>query len=181
MSERLSADAWTETAMHFLADQGIEGVRVERLADALGVTKGSFYWHFADRRALLGSVLDQWERRATLEVIDTVEAASPDPSDRLRELTRLAFRHGAALDRAVRAWASHDESARKVVARVDQRRLGFVSGLLEACGLEPSTAAMRARLLHTALIGEQYTSSKMSRDRRVEWALHNVEWLLEPT
>ena len=64
------------------------------------------------------------------------------------------------------------------VARVDDRRLAFVSDHLEACGLDPSVAAMRARLLYTALIGEQHTSSRLSRDRRVEWALGNLEWLL---
>lgn len=178
MSERLSAENWTQMALRVLAERGIEGVRVERLADALGVTKGSFYWHFEGRRALFDAVLDQWERRATLEVIAAVEQAFADPGDRLRELTRLVFRHGASLDRAVRAWASHDESAGRVVRRVDKRRLEFVADLLRAYGLEPSVAAIRARLLHTALIGEQHTSSRMARERRVQWALHNLELLL---
>ena len=179
MTERLSTAKWTEMALRVLADRGIEAVRVEPLARLLGVTKGSFYWHFADRRELLDSVLLGWEQAATLDVIDAVELACDEPDDRLRELTRLVFRHGGPLDRAVRAWASHDESAANAVARVDSRRYAFVRALLEAHGLTPPTAAMRARLLYTSLIGEQHTSLKLPRKHRVEWALRNLELLLD--
>jgi len=171
---------WTDMALQVLAEQGIEAVRVEPLARALGVTKGSFYWHFSDRRDLLDSLLLQWERLATLNVIEAVELACDEPDERLRELTRRVFRHGGPLDRAVRAWASHDQEAADVVERVDTRRYAFVRGLLEAHGFAPSTAAMRARLLYTSLIGEQHTSLTLSRKRRVEWALANLEVLLAP-
>ncbi|MDH3200521.1 MAG: TetR/AcrR family transcriptional regulator [Myxococcales bacterium] len=180
MKDRLSAARWTEMALQVLADRGIEAVRVEPLARALGVTKGSFYWHFADRQDLFDSLLLQWERLATLNVIEAVELACDEPDERLRELTRLVFRHGGPLDRAVRAWASHDEEAAHVVERVDTQRYAFVRGLLEAHGLAPTTAAMRARLLYTSLIGEQHTSLTLSRKRRVEWALANLEVLLAP-
>jgi AcrR family transcriptional regulator len=178
MKERLSAAEWVEMAVEVLADQGIEAVRVEPIARALGVTKGSFYWHFSDRQDLLDSLLLQWERLATLHVIEAVELACDEPAERLRELTRLVFRHGGPLDRAVRAWASHDDKAAEVVARVDTKRYEFVRGLLQAHGLAPAAAAMRARLLYTALIGEQHTSLTLSRKRRVEWALANLERIL---
>ncbi len=178
VQERLSAATWTEAALRVLADQGIAAVRVERLARALDITKGSFYWHFSDRKELLDSVLLQWEQSATFNVIKAVELTCDRPDDRLRELTRLVFRRGGPLDRAVRAWASHDESAANVVARVDAQRYAFVRSLLEAHGLTPATAAMRARLLYTSLIGEQHTSLTLSRKRRVDWALCNLELLL---
>ena len=129
--------------------------RVEPLARLLGVTKGSFYWHFADRQALLDALLAQWERSATEEVIERVERASDEPAERLRELTRLVFRHGGPFDRAVRAWASHDRGAASVVARVNAGRYAFVRALLEAQGLDRHSAAMRSRLLYTSLVGEQ--------------------------
>ena len=181
MKEHLSAARWTEMALQVLADRGIEAVRVEPLARALGVTKGSFYWHFSDRRDLFDSLLVQWERLATLNVIEAVELACDEPDERLRELTRLVFRHGGPLDRAVRSWASHDQEAADVVERVDAQRYAFVRGLLKAHGFAPTTAAMRARLLYTSLIGEQHTSLKLSRKRRVEWALANLEVLLAPS
>lgn len=178
MTQRLNATAWTEIALRFMADEGVEAVRVEPLARALGVTKGSFYWHFSDRRELLESVLAAWERSATHDVIRTVEDACEAPAERLRELTRIVFRHGASLDRAVRAWATHDEGAAKAIARVDSTRYEFVRGLLEEHGLARETAERRARLLYTALVGEQHTSLTLSRKRRVEWALANLELLL---
>lgn len=180
MTERLGVTEWIEMGLKVLAGEGIEAVRVEPLARALGVTKGSFYWHFSDRQHLLDSLLADWERLATLNVIAAVELACDEPDERLRELTRLVFRHGGPLDRAVRAWASHDQDAAHVVARVDTQRYAFVRGLLEAHGLAPATAAMRARLLYTSLIGEQHTSLTLSRKLRVQWALKNLEVVLAP-
>ena len=178
MTKRLSAAAWTEMALRVMASDGVEAVRVEPLARALEVTKGSFYWHFADRQALLDSVLDEWELSATLEVIKTVEEAHETPRERLRELTRVVFGHGGPLDKAVRAWAAHDENAADAVSRVDATRYGFVRRLLEEHGLPEDTAAVRARLLYTSLIGEQHTSLRLSRKRRVAWALSNLDLIL---
>ena len=176
--ERLTAADWTDAGLRVLTEEGVEAVRVEPLAKILGVTKGSFYWHFSDRRALLDSLLARWEQLATHDVIESVVLAADEPDERLRLLTRLVFRHGGPLDRAVRAWASHDEAAANAVARVDSERYEFVRGLLEAHGLSPTEAAMRARMLYTSLIGEQHTSLKLSRKRRLEWALSNLERLL---
>ena len=178
MKERLNEGAWVDIALRVLADDGVEAVRVEPLARALGVTKGSFYWHFADRRALLDASLERWERQATHDVIERVERDREAPDDRLRELTRLVFRHGGPLDRAVRAWAAHDDAAASAVARVDARRYGFVRELLEDHGLPRDTAAMRGRFLYTALVGEQHITLKLSPKRRVAWALSNLELVL---
>jgi AcrR family transcriptional regulator len=178
VTKGLSTDAWIESALDLLRENGVEAVRVEPLARLLGVTKGSFYWHFADRQALLDSVIERWERSATQEVIRTVELASDEPAERLRELTRLVFRHGGPLDRAVRAWASHDAGAANAVAKVDAERYKFVRALFEAHGLDRDTAAMRARLLYTSLIGEQHTSLRLNKKERIEWAMANLEWLL---
>lgn len=178
MPEQLSAEAWTDKAIEVLGKDGVDAVRVEPLARALGVTKGSFYWHFEDRKALLDSVLEEWQQRATTQVIEAVESTCSAPAERLRQLTRLVFRHGGPLDRAVRAWASHDASAATAVTHVDTQRYAYVRDLLEAHGHTPATAEMRARLLYTALIGEQHTSLKLSRARRVEWALRNLDLIL---
>jgi len=178
MTERLSAESWIEMALRVLADQGVEFVRVEPLARALGVTKGSFYWHFANRQELLDRLLEHWRRLATTDVIEAVERAYDKPDERLRELTRLVFRHGGPLDRAVRSWASHEDSAANAVSQVDAQRYAFVRRLLEAHGLAPATAAVRARLLYTSLVGEQHTSLRLSAKRRVDWALRNLELIL---
>lgn len=178
MGGRLTAEEWTERALQVAAEEGIEAVRIEPLAVALGVTKGSFYWHFKDRRALLDALLIAWERVATEEVIAKVESDAGTPAEQLRRLILVVFRHGAALDRAVRAWSAHDAAAAKAISRVDATRYRFVRRLFEVHGLAADVAAIRARLLYTALIGEQHTSLRLGRERRVEWALANLELLL---
>lgn len=155
-TDRLGPEAWVTEAFAVLPTQGIEGVRVEPIAQRLGVTKGSFYWHFADRRALLDAVLDRWEREATAAVIDRVEAAATSPKARLRKLIELTARldETAAVEQALRAWGSTDRSARRRLSRVDQQREAYVCSLLEAAGLPPARAVIRARLFYLTLIGE---------------------------
>jgi len=154
--ERLGEVEWVSAATRLLADDGIEAVRVEPLAAALGVTKGSFYWHFPDRRALLDAVLDAWEQRATSAVIAHVETAAGPPSERLSRLFALIGRSRRApgVEHAIRAWGAIDPRARSVLARVDARRERYVRGLLRGLGLPVGVARRRARFLYLALIGE---------------------------
>jgi AcrR family transcriptional regulator len=152
----LDRAAWIDAGLRALTRDGIEGVRVEVLARALGVTKGSFYWHFADRRALLDAIAARWEVTATADIITAVEAGGGSGADRLRRLIALCFR-GGGIDRresALRRWASSDDAVRPILARVDAARVGYVAGLLVDHGLDPATARMRARLLYLATIGE---------------------------
>src|SRR5215213_5696405 len=88
--EALTAADWTEAALAALARGGLSAVAVEPLAKELGATKGSFYWHFADRQALLEATLELWERRDTDQVIAAIDETQ-DAQTRLRNLLRLAF------------------------------------------------------------------------------------------
>lgn len=152
----LGRSAWLEAAWDALAGGGVESVRVEPLAARLGVTKGSFYWHFRDRAALLDALLEDWETRATLGVIHLVDASAEAPRERLAELLRVTTRAPEAPDaeHAIRAWGAHDPSARARLTRIDERRERYVEDLLVAAGVERPAAAHRARALYLALIGE---------------------------
>ena len=88
-SGSLDADSWTQAALTILARNGVEAVRVERLAKMLGVTKGSFYWHFKDRPALLDEMLRSWRQRATLGIIDRLEQSNVPPAERLKEMLKM--------------------------------------------------------------------------------------------
>src|SRR3984957_15081175 len=98
---------WVEEGLRALGDGGLDAVRIEPLAQAIGGTKGGFYWHFADRGALLNEVLDAWERANLDDVIEAVERGGGDARVRLRRLFGLAFAGTGALrtDLAVRDWA----------------------------------------------------------------------------
>lgn len=140
-----------------LAERGVDALRVEPLAERLGVTKGSFYHHFANRRALHVAMLEAWERRGTTEIIEDLEIASSAPRERLRHLAHRTMRSSPnddAIENAIRAWAATDEVAAAAVGRVDERRVTYAAALLRATGMTPARARRRAQLLYRVLIGE---------------------------
>src|SRR3970040_1299384 len=85
---RLSAEDWAQAALDLIAEQGVAAVAVEPLARRLGVTKGSFYWHFPSRDALLVAALERWEKVEQETVFGKLEAIA-DPGQRLRALFAL--------------------------------------------------------------------------------------------
>ncbi len=156
-ARRLSRAEWVAGAFDALCDGGVEALRVEPLAARLGVTKGSFYHHFDNRRSLQLEVLAEWERAGTSQVIDRVERPGDGSSTRLRLLAHQTFAadHPAdVIEVRVRAWASSDETAAAAVERVDARRVDYVAALLREIGLPAPLARRRARLLYRAMVGE---------------------------
>jgi AcrR family transcriptional regulator len=154
--QRLTARDWTAAALAALADGGIATVAVEPLAKSLGTTKGSFYWHFANREALLEAALLEWERTDTEDVITLVEA-EPDLRRRLHTLLRVALhgrpgRSGNRVELALQPTADHPLVA-PVLARVTARRLGYLTDLFTALGFPPEQAGQRSLLAYTAYLG----------------------------
>jgi AcrR family transcriptional regulator len=103
---------WIEEGLRALAAGGPDAVRIERLAQALGVTRGGFYWHFADRRALLDEMLDTWERATTDQIMERVESEGGDARAKLRRTFALISAGDGllAVDLAVRDWSRHDQA-----------------------------------------------------------------------
>jgi AcrR family transcriptional regulator len=153
--KRLSAANWTSAALAALATGGVGAVAVEPLAAALGTTKGSFYWHFSGRDALLEAALQLWERTDTEDVITQVEAA-PDPERRLQLLLTgaIAGRGGSvgAVELALQASADHPLVA-PVLARVTRRRLDYLSEVFTQLDFAAPQARRRALLAYTAYLG----------------------------
>jgi AcrR family transcriptional regulator len=157
MAPRRTREEWIVGSFTALCEGGIDAVRVEPLARSLGVTKGSFYHHFANRRELHLGMLAEWERLGTSMIIDTVDEGASDPEERLRLLMFSTYgidEVADAIEAAIRAWASGDEVAAEAVRRVDDRRVGYVAALLVDAGFTPAKAARRARLMYRHLIGE---------------------------
>lgn len=164
-SRRLTADDWIEAATRMIAEAGVSAVAVEPLAKRLGVTKGSFYWHFPNRDALLQATLERWEREDTEAAIAALEAIA-DPHERLRRLivqalsepSRIddappsAFDFGHAFHLAV-ADAADDPIVRPILRRVSERRVDYLVECYRALGLAPEEARHWARLAYAAYIG----------------------------
>jgi AcrR family transcriptional regulator len=124
---KLTAEHWIDAAISRLVRGGIDTVGVQQLARDLGVTKGSFYWHFRDRKALLEAMLDRW-RGVTIELNRLLENEEPEASGRLFRLLRLPGEipagsvSPAEFELAVRSWARHSPRAASMVRRVDKMR-----------------------------------------------------------
>lgn len=169
---RLLRDAWVDGALTLLAREGSHAVEVQPLARLLKVTKGSFYWHFSGRPALLEAALRRWEAVETSGVIDSVEAQGGTASERLRRLFGIALdRRAIDLEVALRQWAKHDPRARRAVQRVDERRLGYVRRLYGEAGLSAAAAAAYALLAYSTLLGEAFVDlpSSTPKARSTLW------------
>ena len=151
VGKRLSADDWTRAALAALADGGLAAIAVEPLAARLGATKGSFYWHFAGRDALVAATLERWERTATEDVITAI-GVEPDLAARLRLLMSHALDGGARVELALQPSAAHPLVA-PVLARVTLRRLDYLTALFRDLGFEPDIARERSVLAYTAYLG----------------------------
>jgi AcrR family transcriptional regulator len=153
MSKKSRSD-WLRAGLRRLARHGIEGVRVEPIAKELGVTKGSFYWHFADRDDLLAAMLEEWSETATEAVIVQTEQAGAAPQKRLEHLTTIASEEfDGPLELALREWGRRDRSVCRVVEQIDDRRTGYLRHLLRESGFDPIQVEARAFLLYAALLG----------------------------
>lgn len=172
---RLDADAWIAAAFDALAGGGIDAVRVEPLAKALAITKGSFYWHFADRRALIDAMLAAWTE-GRIAAIREQSTAGGTPEVVLRSLADLYTRHanvrGLSIELAIRALARSDEDAAKAVRAVDRERLRHVGDLFAALGRPRSEARARAILFYSYLFGQSLLDAKIvppaERERAIE-------------
>jgi AcrR family transcriptional regulator len=153
--QNLSAETWAEAALDAMASGGLDAVAVEPLARGLGVTKGSFYWHFANREALIKAALELWEKRETVDVIEGLEA-EPDPYQRIVNLFKRAnssYRAGRLY--LALAAATDDVRVNEVVQRVSARRLGYLERCYRALGMDADEALLWATFAYATFIGNQ--------------------------
>jgi AcrR family transcriptional regulator len=165
MSDQLSARDWLDQGLKALASRGFTALKAEPLAKAMGVSRGSFYWHFADIGAFHAAILARWQEVAAEQIIANVEAASKDENP-LALLLRRVFGERLTLERAVRTWASVDPAARAAVQAIDRRRLGYVEGLLAQSGLSAELARTRAQILYWAFLGFALSDQPLPKARQ---------------
>ena len=150
---RLSAEGWAQAALDLIAEQGVAAVAVEPLARRLGVTKGSFYWHFPSRDALLVAALERWEKVEQETVFAKLEAIA-DPSARLRALFHLVAREFKSHIIYSELLKALDHPAvQPVIGRVSQRRMDYLTASFRQAGLSRTDAQHRAHLAYAAYVG----------------------------
>lgn len=158
---RLSASDWEQAALDVIAESGVNAVAVEPLARRLGVTKGSFYWHFQNRQALLQAALDLWERDALDRMVALVESID-EPRERLREVFRLSARGQRAQAIYAQLFAAADDpQVAPALERVSMRVLRFLAGAFKDLGMGAEEAARRGRLAYAAYLGFLHLSRRL--------------------
>jgi len=158
---RTPRTTWIQEGLRALGVGGPDAVRIEKLAQALGVTKGGFYWHFEDRPALLEEMLDAWERLVVDEVIDRVESEGGDARTKLRRLSALASssRELMKIELAVRDWARRDKAVAKRLRRIDNRRMDYMRSLFREFCPDEDDVEVRCLFMFSLFIGNHFIAA----------------------
>lgn len=144
--QRFNREDWLALALDTLSKRGNSRLTIDRLVADLGVTKGSFYWHFENRADFIQKLLEYWAIKFTHDFIDQINALEGGANERLYGLMELLTTSDASqYDVAVRAWAAQEPAVAIVVRRVDMTRLGYIKSLFRELGFEGDELTIRSR------------------------------------
>ncbi len=166
-TESLTRDDWISAAWDMLGENGLDGVRVEPLARRLGVTKGSFYWHFKDRQQLMEALLDRWFSIWDDQMLPDMEEAA-NPADRIWALFESVLGRLTRGQTVSLRMMSHSDA--DVARRIDERdaqRLSFLTSQLVEIGFAPDEARVRGQVYQTIMTGEYLRSGGLPLEERV--------------
>jgi AcrR family transcriptional regulator len=167
---RTPRSSWIEEGLRALAAGGPDAVRIEPLAQGLGVSRGGFYWQFDDRRALLEAMLDTWERVSVDEVIERVESEGGNARTKLRRLSALAASSEEPLriDLAMRDWARRDNGVADRLRRVDNRRMDYLRSLFGAFCPDGDDVEARCMVFYSLWIGNHFIAADHGTHSRAD-------------
>lgn len=175
---RTPRSSWIDAGLRALAAAGPDGVRIEVIAQELGVTRGGFYWYFGGRQAFLNEMLDAWERRSTDEVLERVEREGGDARNKVRRAGGLTFsRELLPIDLAVRDWARRDPSVAERLRRVDNRRMQYLRDLIATFCSDSDDVEARGMLAFALAIGHHFIAAEhgqRSRQQVLELATNHL-------
>ena len=176
---RTPRSRWIEEGLRALAAGGPDAVRVEALAQALGVTKGGFYGHFAGRNALLDEMLDSWERMSIDEVLERVERKGGDARAKVRLAGALTFSSQLLpIDLAIRDWSRRDQAVAERLRRVDNRRMDYLRLLFGAICRDEAEVEARSTLAFSLVIGHYFMAADHGARSHADVLELAAKWLL---
>lgn len=180
----LSADDWEREALVLIASKGIQGLAVEPLARRMGITKGSFYWHFSNRDALLEQTLKRWEEHDSRN-LQAALGSIDKPRDRLRDFFRRVGREHLTHEvyRELCAAAGHPIVS-PILERVTERRMAYLSSAFRELGMPSRAAEYQARLAYSAYLGflqlqRQRQAPEVGSDTLEDYVEHVIEQLID--
>ena len=164
MTKRLTAQDWIDFALTTFAHEGFDALKADVLARRIGVSRGSFYWHFSDLGTFHARVIEHWRQVATEAIIADIERHQAR-KERLEALLRRAFGDASKLDIRMRSWADNNAQAARALSNVDRRRQEYIRQLLVEAGVAVSLAATRAQLLYWTYLGAALSRSRLTGER----------------
>jgi AcrR family transcriptional regulator len=165
---RLKTEQWLELALDFLASEGREKLTIDNLVSALGVTKGSFYWHFRDRHDFQVRLLRFWDERYTQVVIEHLATSDAGPAERLWTIMEIVCQQELTrYEVAIRAWAAQEPAIFDLVQTVDESRIRIVRSLFEELGFRGTELEMRTRSYATYVTFDLGISVRQSKRQRL--------------
>ena len=171
-TEQLGREDWIRGALELLGTAGVEGVKIVPLAKQLGVTSGSFYWHFKHRRELYDALLEFWEREMTDAAIVAAKGFQGSPEDRIWHLMEQVMASGmASFDLAIWHWAQSDAAVQKVFKRTIDKRFAFAAWMFKQIGFSKIQAEVRGRMMVVYMMGESTLISDTPAKRKKQLRL----------
>jgi len=164
MAKRLTAQDWIDFALTTLAREGFDALKADVLARRIGVSRGSFYWHFRDLGTFHTGVIAQWRQLATEAIIAGLERHE-SREQRLDALLRRGFGHDAVLEIRMRTWADNNAEAARALKDIDRRRREYLERLLVEAGISPPLAATRAQVLYWTYLGAAVSRSRLTGEQ----------------
>ena len=160
MIERLTRERWLEEGLAVFNTEGPAGLAAERMAKRLGVSRGSFYWHFSNAEDFEGAVLVAWEEQWTNRIVAATGSDKQDPRKRLYNLIKQTGGRDAQIYAAAKRLAGSNPSLGELMNKVDARRLELVARILRSGGVPEGAALMRARIIYSWAIGHMIVASE---------------------
>lgn len=167
---RLGREDWVLAAKKTLVARGIDAIKVDRLAKEIGVTRGSFYWHFKSRGELLQALLTYWGDTNTTAIRAAVENYRGDGKAQFAALLNVWIEekdYSPAFDNAVRDWARHSKTASTLLRKVDEERIALLTGIFRNIGYDEAESTIRARVLYFHQVGYYALAIQESRRERM--------------
>jgi AcrR family transcriptional regulator len=167
---RGTPDLWLDAAYDLLVEGGVEAVKVMPLAERLGLSRTSFYWHFPDREALLAGLVARWEAKNTANLVARCEAPAATISEAMLNLIDAwvdPALFDSRLEFAMRTWSLTDPAVAAAMALADATRIAASTALFMRFGYAPTEADTRARTLYLTQVGYIALRSQESFDVRM--------------
>jgi AcrR family transcriptional regulator len=153
---RGTPDIWLDAAYSLLVEGGVEAVKVMPLAERLGLSRTSFYWHFPDREALLAGLIDRWQSKNTGNLIARCEAPAATISEAMLNLIDCWVDpqlFDSRLEFAMRTWGLTDPAVDRAMSEADSRRVAAITALFRRFGYDETQSDTRARTLYLTQVG----------------------------